>query len=162
MEVKDLLEAIGIKPEEGKEIDLDTFKEQFGKTYVGREVAKQDKELVGHITGKVLGSITTEAKRVFGFQNADVEGKKVEEILQMGIEKTQKQIEELKAAGAATDDTKVKKLQEEIAVREGKIKEFETLYNNQKQEFEGFKTQVETEKEQNAINQHYKNYLSKI
>lgn len=88
---------------ESKEDALKAFHEK----YVSREVAPMDPDLKKQIVGRRLGELTTHAKRAFGFQNSDVDGLKLEDVIQKGTETLRAKIEELEKKGGGEPDEKL-------------------------------------------------------
>lgn len=103
METKELLSVLGI---DGVE-NIDQFKEKFNKSFVGRGIALEDEEIKSKIVGKITGGITTNLKREFGLENKDIEGKKVEEILELGLTKYKTKISELETNLTKNTDEKL-------------------------------------------------------
>ena len=108
--------------------NLDEFKGKFNKSFINRNIAVDDDEIKSKVVGKVLGGISTAMKREFELENKDIEGKKVEEILALGVQKTKSKISELEVSiGKTKDET---------------VAEWETKANKFKKEAEEYKGQV--------------------
>lgn len=118
IEAKQILELLDFQgnPEEATP---ELIQEHIGKTFIGREVAHTDEELVNKITGKRMGSFNTVQTRTFKelgveFAPEEVKGKKEEEIFQLGIQKINEQINSLKESAKQGSDAKAIKLQKEL------------------------------------------------
>lgn len=120
MEIKDLLDYLGV--EDAK--DLDSFKKGFQGKYITRAEANDDDEIKSKITGKITGSITTLAKRLFGLSSEEINGKKWEEIVELGKAKQDSLIEELKSKQGQSSDETVKDLQAKLEKATARLQEY--------------------------------------
>lgn len=120
MELKDLLDYLGV--EDAK--DLDSFKKSFSGKYITRAEANDDDEIKSKITGKITGSITTLAKRLFGLSSEEINGKKWEEIVELGKAKQDSIIEELKSKQGQSSDEAVKELQAKLEKANARLQEY--------------------------------------
>src|SRR5690606_9194923 len=125
-------------------------KEWFDQTYIKRENIGEDEEIAKTITGKRIGALETFAKSKFKehgveFEKGSFEGKKVEDILDMGFKKLSetysKKLEELKENGRGSAD---KQKQELVAANEKLAND----YNELKKLHEGLQSTMQ-EKETN-------------
>lgn len=100
--------------------DLDSFKEKFNSTYIRRENVKSDDKLAAEVTGKRLGLLEQDVRKAFketGFalDNLDTSGKKVEELIQIGLnhikDTTSSKISELEEQGFKNNDEQFKELE---------------------------------------------------
>lgn len=106
--------------DEAKEFEsIDQFKDALHKKYVSREVAVDDEEIKNKVTGKVLGTIETKAKREFGLSEEEIKDKKASEVIEIGAAKLKARIAELekgiKEGGKGGEE--LVKLQEELALQ---------------------------------------------
>jgi len=103
MEIKDILSTLGIEKAE----NLDQFKDQFNKSYIGRQIALEDDEIKTKVVGKITGGISTAMKREFELDSKEIEGKKVEDILAVGVLKLKSKITELETNATKSKDEAV-------------------------------------------------------
>jgi len=120
MELKDLLDYLGVEDVK----DLDAFKKSFSGKYITRAEANDDDEIKSKITGKITGSITTLAKRLFGLSSEEINGKKWEEIVELGKAKQDSLIEELKSKQGQSSDEAVKELQAKLEKANARLQEY--------------------------------------
>jgi transcription initiation factor IIE alpha subunit len=120
MEIKDLLDYLGVEDVK----DLDAFKKSFSEKYITRAEANDDDEIKSKITGKITGSITTLAKRLFGLSSEEINGKKWEEIVELGKAKQDSLIEELKSKQGQSSDEAVKELQAKLEKANARLQEY--------------------------------------
>src|SRR5690606_1992027 len=120
MEIKDLLDYLGVEDVK----DLDAFKKSFSGKYITRAEANDDDEIKSKITGKITGSITTLAKRLFGLSSEEINGKKWEEIVELGKAKQDSLIEELKSKQGQSSDEAVKELQAKLEKANARLQEY--------------------------------------
>jgi len=110
---------------------IDQFKDAVHKKYVSRQIAIEDEDIKSKVTGKVLGTLDTKVRREFGLTDDEAKGKKVSELIEIGMAKQKATIDELqskiKAGKADGDDEAVKKLQEDLAETKRRAKEFEAV-----------------------------------
>lgn len=107
MDTTELLSVLGV---DGVE-NIDQFKDKFNAKFVSREVAIKDPEIKSKVTGQITGGLTTLFKREFGLSNEEIEGKKVEEVFSLGLEKNKKVISELEVNAGKQKDEVVIELQ---------------------------------------------------
>lgn len=139
MELKDLLDLIGIDADD--KTTLDDVKAKFHETWASVKLVPTDERFTKPIVGKALGSITTALQRSFkstGIELSDEElkDKRVEEIIDLGFGKVGGKIKELDEKSKAGNDTKLKKAEEELENWKKKYEERDTLYQTVKGEFE--------------------------
>lgn len=125
METAELLSVLGI---DGVET-VDQFKEKFNKSFVNRQYAVDDEEIKTKIVGKITGKLSTLYKQEFGLENKEIEGKKVEEIFELGISKQKSKITELEVNLTKNADEK--------------SAEWQTKYEKQKKDANEYKSQLE-------------------
>jgi hypothetical protein len=102
MEQKEILAFLDLEDVK----DLTELKEKFNNKFTPISDLEDVKKKLGDFTGKHAGSTTTIVKRLAGLENKDIEGKKWEEVVELGFNKLRTQIEELEnsKAGANTDE----------------------------------------------------------
>ncbi|MES2829672.1 MAG: hypothetical protein V4687_16035 [Bacteroidota bacterium] len=74
----------------------DEFKKGFTEKFYTEKDITSNKKLTGIATGFLSGKLTTKLKRDYKLDQADVEGKTIEEILDLAIQKAETEKEELK------------------------------------------------------------------
>jgi transcription initiation factor IIE alpha subunit len=151
MEIKDLLDYLGVEDVK----DLDAFKKSFSEKYITRAEANDDDEIKSKITGKITGSITTLAKRLFGLTSEEINGKKWEEIVELGKAKQDSLIEELKSKQGQSSDEAVKELQAKLEKANARLQEYkdnnsllQKTLEDTKADYEG---RIKTEKINNIL-----------
>jgi len=133
MELQQILDFMGFKEAPA---DIEAFKAEFGKNYIGKNIAAKDPEIRSKVAGEVLGAATVLAKREFGLEGEDLKDKKLEEVLQLGLEKQKNLMDELKAAASKGDDEKVKALQDQLESVKKQAKEEADLRKSIAQQLE--------------------------
>ena len=119
---KDLVDGL-----EKGEKTVDDFKTYFQTTFIAKSMALEDSEIKNALIGKALGSVTTKAKTAFGFENKDIEGKKIEDVIAMGVEKFQAEISDLKKLQSEGGDKAVTALQAKLSKAEKDALDYKTL-----------------------------------
>lgn len=141
MELKDLMGFIDI----GEVKTIDEFKEKFNGKFAPKSDLEDANKKLSEFTGKFAGSATTMIKRFAGLENKDIEGKKWEEVLELGFNKYKNQLEELEASksGASTEEI-AKEFQKKIDKLTKERDEFKaahettlSTYEKDKGEWEG-------------------------
>lgn len=160
LEAKDLLEYMGLKPDEVSTID--DFKAKIDTSFVRRDQVIKDKELVSQITGKVVGSATTTLNSVakdLGIEitEDDIKGKKLEDVIRTVGNKAKDfystKITELETLASSTDkEAIVKEYQTKINKLEQKYNDTNKLLDTTKQDYEGKIQGYENEKKQFKVN----------
>jgi len=109
--------------------------------YVAREVAPMDKDLKKQITGRVLGEITTHAKRTFGLQNSDVQDLRLEDVISKAAESYESKIKELEEKSGGQPDeksqAKIQELQAKIQQKDQELMERNQKLEETEQEWQG-------------------------
>lgn len=143
---------LGIDPAEVE--SLDQAKEKFNSTFINRNEAKKDPEIVSAATGKIAGSIERLLEKTypdFDFNTEELKGKKIEDKIRAVSAFHQSKYSELeeKAKTAGTGDTKAitEKYEGEIKQWQQKHKETEGLLKSLKETHE--KTVVEFQEKEN-------------
>jgi hypothetical protein len=140
LSTEEILKTLGI---EGVET-IDQFREKVSETFVSRKLALEDDEIKSKVTGRITGSITTALKKAYELDSKDIEGKKVEEILAIGLQKS---------------SGRVKSLEEELTkTRDEVVVDLQAKAEKYKNEFVQYKTQAETL--QQALQERELNFLN--
>ncbi len=158
MELKDVLTTLGIDKAE----NLDQFKDQFNKSYVGRQIAVDDEEIRTKMVGKITGKLATAMRQEFELETKDVDGKKIEEVLSLGTSKLKSKIAELEERATKTKDeavlewqTKADKYKKEAGDYKGQIEGLTKALDETKGSFE-------KEKKSWNINKGYEDSYKKV
>lgn len=144
MEAKDLLDFLGLDPEQVK--DIDTFKGEFGKKYFTEKQIHSDKELLGRFTGKTMQKVTKamlDHARELELDVEDLKADTPEDTIKAITGKLSahygKQIEDVKSQVGKSGEEAIKPWQE-------KVSKFEQALNDEKkakkeiaEQFEGYK-----------------------
>lgn len=135
LEITDVLASLGIdkKPEE---ITADEFKSVVGEKYVLKESVLKDESIKKQITGKVLGTISTNLAKELGLTSGEIKDKTVEEIVGAYKQKVAGQITKLEEEGKKGNDKKIEDLLKKqgefeaaIKLKDDGLKEWENKYN---------------------------------
>lgn len=135
LEITDVLASLGIdkKPEE---ITADEFKSVVGEKYVLKESVLKDESIKKQITGKVLGTISTNLAKELGLTSGEIKDKTVEEIVGAYKQKVADQITKLEEEGKKGNDKKIEDLLKKqgefeaaIKLKDDGLKEWENKYN---------------------------------
>lgn len=132
-------------PEDLADKPIDEVKGKFHEQFVARAIADSDEEIVNKITGKRMGVLTNLAKREFGLESSEIEGKKFEELITIASKKTKAQIEELKAA-AEGKNPDAKEWETKIKAAQTERDQFKKMAEEKDREFGEFKQTAEQEK----------------
>ena len=89
--VKFIKDYTGLDPANAEE-----FKKGFTEKFYTEKDITSNKKLTGIATGFLSGKLTTKLKRDYKLDQSDVEGKTIEEIIDLAIQKTEAEKEELK------------------------------------------------------------------
>lgn len=159
MEIKDVLESLGLPQ------DLDSTEkivEAHRNNYLLKSEAHEDEDVKGKITGKLLGELTTKAKKLFGFSNEDIKDKHFKDILTEGVESYKTKLTELEEQSTKGGDEVVNKLKTDLE----KLKTQANQYKGDLEKVLGEKTELETtftnKLKQFKVDSVYKEQLSKI
>lgn len=171
IELKQVFEFLGYKPEDFKEID--ELKTKFDSEFMRSSNITEDSEPVKKILGKVFGTLENDIKKVakgfeldIDFEGADFQAnKKVNEKLKFVIgkfdEKNKLVIADLTTKASQGNDDKVKDITAKWEQAKQKAKDNETLLNSTKSDFESFKTNTATEIKNTKLSVHEKEIFSK-
>lgn len=164
-----ILSFLGFKPEEIK--TEEDFKSTFETKFGVKDQLINDKEFVGKIFGKRVGSIDTAAKSGFKkmgveFAKEEVDGKPVEEVIEIGLNKiaelNKKAMEDFEKTSKGTTDEQVKEWKNKYKALEDKYKDTEGLLSKTAQDFEGYKKQTANQFKAENINRYKKDVIGKL
>jgi hypothetical protein len=147
----DFLKALGLPEEIAQAENEEKALEIFQKSYIHRDLAVKDPDILSAATGKRLGSFETTLKGYLpeGFDAAAIKGKPVEDIAKTVIEHYKGEattlsttIKELEKGGANTEKlsqltTELERVKNENKTLANQAKEFETALGTTKTEYEG-------------------------
>ena len=125
------------------------FKNFINTTFISKTMALDDEDIKGKIVGKLIGGITTKLKAVGGLDKKEIEGKKIEDIIDLLGVKHTTALDEIKKQNTGTADeavkalnTKIEKLQRERDDFKGinetlntKLAETQTTFDSKIKEF---------------------------
>lgn len=147
MELKDVLGAIGINPDEVKTID--DFKQRFEKSFVRPESITEESEIAKTLIGKKFGHQEKEIRQIAkefeielgdDFKEAKKVTDKVKLILSSTKSKYETEIEALKKQQIPNE--LVTELENKLAKQAAKAKDYEALLNSTKSEFETYQQKI--------------------
>lgn len=171
IETKEVLEFLGYKPEDFKE--LADLKTKFDAEFIRTSAITEDSEPVKKILGKTFGTLENEIKKVakgfdivIDFEGADYQAnKKVADkfkfVLNTHNEASKLIIDDLTAKAGLGNDEKIKDLTTKIEKHQQKTKDLQALLDSTKGEYETFKTTKETEIKNTKLNVHKSEIFSK-
>lgn len=131
MEVKDLLDTLGIEAE-----SIEDFKSNFQTKFIPKAQAWEDDEVRSKATGAITHGINQFAKKKLGLSPDEIKGKKYEDVLEHGFLKFQQEIEELKAQGSASNDTVITELKDKLEKASKTINDYKGQVETTKQQAE--------------------------
>jgi len=159
IELKDITEYLGINAEE---IDsIDTFKQKFDTEFIRSSAISEDFEPIKKIVGKKFGSLETELKRLSGQYGVEWTGdeykdKSLGERMKLSMDKmltdSKSEFEEYKKVNGGGKEEVIKEWTSKYDKLKNEKSDYEKLLESTKQEFEGFKGQVENEKKSYKVN----------
>lgn len=164
-----ILAYLGLEVEKIK--TEDDFKSNFESKFGVKDQLLNDKEFVGKIFGKRVGSIDTAAKSGFKkmgveFAKEEIEGKQVEDVIELGLNKiaemNKKAMEDYEKTFKGTADEQVKTWKEKYTQVEAKAKDWESMATKTASEFEGFKKDQATRSKSDMINNFKKSSIGKL
>lgn len=142
--VQDLAESVGLTLADGEELTKEKFVEHVTGKYVPIETAAKDPKIISQVTGKRMGELTTKVAQLFGFKSSEVEGKKLEELLDGVSQKYATEMETLKAEAGKGNDKKVEELtktlqqkEAELRIKENGLSELNQALEKERNEFSG-------------------------
>lgn len=137
IELKDVLESLGVDADPEK-LTVDEFKTQVGGKYILRDAVLKDENYKKTFTGAAFGKLATKTRQLFELKTDDVVDKDFEEILGIVKTKYDAKLADLESKVGQPNDKKVedlmKKLTEkdnELALKENGLKEWETKFNTE-------------------------------
>jgi hypothetical protein len=164
-----IITFLGFKPEEIK--TEEDFKTNFTKKFGIKDDLLNDKDFVGKIFGKRVGSIESavksQAKKMgIDFTKEEIEGKPVEDIVELSFNKiaelNKNAMDKFEKESKGTVDEQVKTWKEKQKATEDKLKDTEGLLAKTTQDFEGYKKDTVTKYKQDNINNYKKSVLGKL
>lgn len=151
IEATEALKYLGIEPEKLEEYpDIDAFKSEFDSTFIKQDQVASNKDLANRIYGSRLGTLTTEAKKMFKeagveFEDGEIaKDAKVEDLLTHGLQKLTStyiaKVEEAKKLASGGEGAS-KELQE-------KIEKLERDYKDSKNSVASLSDQLQQKEEE--------------
>lgn len=149
-ELNEYLEFMGFDPD----TSLDDFKQGINEQWGRRDALLKDKEFVQQVTGKALGSITTKIASMYKENGIEldketIEKNPVEAVAKIGMAKLianyDEKLEGIKADGSKNVDKRIAELKTQLDTTAREKTQIESMLNEQKEQFEQFRTQKETE-----------------
>lgn len=161
MELKQILEVVGYegKPEELTEEKL---RAHMMHSFVGKSVAHEIPEIQERITGTFFRKFNTRLKQTFGLTESEIEGKKVEDILDYTKNKYQTELDALREAGKSGKDKQVADLMKQLEEKDKSMNDYKTKLEQTAQEYENFKKQSDDTIREAQIRFHLKDFKGKI
>jgi len=157
------LKSLGYQVEKLEDFNEEQFNAAFHKSFISRDKVDKDEDLVRGIVGKRMGSLEVAVKRAFGLKDADIAGKKLEEVFDLAATNYTSQISDLntkiETAGKGKGDAEALKKIEDLT----KMKEqLEGKLNAVAGEYETFKTESANKLKATTLNTAYAGALSKV
>lgn len=145
MEIKDLTEFLGVTAE-----NINDFKEAFNKKYIFTETHSKT---LGEINGKVSHELK-KAFKAIGVEvtSEELKEKSLTEIPALISEKVKSRFEELESATKLTKEQIEEKVGKDLSKYKQQLADLTTIHETTKNEYETFKSQVETDKRNFVIN----------
>jgi len=112
--VKDIAGVIGFTIEDEEKLNVEDLTKFIDEKFVAREHATKDQKIIDSVFGKTVGSLRTKIKQLGEFDAKEIEGAKIEDLLEKFNEKKNAQIEELKTKGKDGNDKKLNDLIAEL------------------------------------------------
>jgi len=159
MESKEVLKALGL-PE-----DLDSVEkvvDAHRSSYLLKNEAHEDETVKGKITGKLFGELTTEAKRAFGLETAEIKDMHIKDILKLGVEKQNTKIKELEETAGKGSEEVIGKLKTEAEKYKGQANQYKTDLEKVVGEKAELETQFTGKLKQHKIDTVYKDAMAKL
>lgn len=147
VEVKDITAFTGIEAD-----SIEDFKSKFNESYIPK--AEYTKAM-----GEVNGKLQTAVKKVGKDLGVELETedwkKPLTEVLPLFGEKVKGRFTELEGAKSATAEEIENKYKGELDTYKQKVNDYKALNETLKSQFEGFKTEVESEKKNFKVSTHF-------
>lgn len=103
MEIKEVIEYLGVEAS-----DLEAFKTAFQERFIPKDQAPDEEKIKSSTVGRFTGAFKTKAKQLFDLDSEELsKAEKWEDILEMGVSKQKKLIEELKLSSTNTNDATI-------------------------------------------------------
>lgn len=145
MELKEILDFTGIKAD-----SIEDFKTNFESTFIKKDLAAKDPDIISRTTGKRINELTQKIKPVLQkhgidlFTVEDFKTKSLDEIIEQGMEHysaaTSATIKELEGKASQNGNEQVKEWQDKYSKLEGKYKDTDKALKEVSTEFTGYKT----------------------
>lgn len=141
---------------------VDDFKTNHDTAFIPMASAENNPDVIKRVSGKIIGSLQTKMGQHFKsrgieFKPEEIKDKILEDIVDLGLNK----MTELSTKALTEMEGKLGKPSEQLAELQGKygelekkLKDKDTAILNVQTEFDGFKTQVFTEKKQGKVKQY--------
>lgn len=161
MEATELITKLGLDPATIKTVD--DFHTAVDETFIRRDAAEKDPDIVGKVTGKTLGAIQVNYLRELkglGVELApdEIKDKKVSDIQKLGLQKLHdlhsNEKEELKKTAGKGNDEKVVELENKYKAFEKKYNDLDSLHKTTLTEFSTFKEQKESQEKAGKVGAH--------
>lgn len=120
MEAKDLLDYLGVEAS-----DLESFKATFKENFIPKAEAADEDKIKSSVTGRITGAFKTKAKQLFDLDSEELaKAEKWEDILDMGVKKQNKLIEELRLSSTNTNDATITDLNSKLEKANQTVREY--------------------------------------
>ncbi len=140
LKVEEILKEFDISGDPEK-LTIEEVRTARDTKFIGRAVVMEDDEFIKKATGKVTGSIQTALNRGFKdleieFAPEEIKGKKIEEVIALGIEKAKNSFSEIKEKSKAGNDVKLTAAEKKADEYKLRAKENEDALNATKGQLE--------------------------
>jgi len=112
--VKDIAGVIGFNIEDEEKLNVEDVTKFIDEKFVSRENATKDQKIIDSVFGKTVGSLRTKIKQIGGFESKEIEGAKVEDLLDRLAEKHNTEVTTLKEKSKEGNDKKLNDLIAEL------------------------------------------------
>lgn len=147
IELKDITAFTGIEAE-----DIESFKAKFNESYVPKA---EHSKAIGEINGKLSHAVKKVGKELGVELDAEDLKKPLTEVLPLFGERVKTRFIELEGQKSATAEEIEAKYKGEVETYKQKVNDYKQLNDTLKSQFEGFKTEVETEKKTFKVATHF-------
>jgi hypothetical protein len=155
IETKEVLAFIGIEAD-----SIDTLKEQFNTKYLPKE---EHVKTLGELNGKLTASIKKAGKEVgIELDATDIKDKSLTEIIPLFGERVKGKFTELEGHKSSTAEEIEAKYKGDLSTYQQKVNDLKQLNETLKSQFEGFKTEVETEKKTFKVDSYFDGAFGKL
>lgn len=111
---EEIVKALGLEVDNIDELDIASFNEKLLTKFVPLEGIEKNETVRTKLVGKVLGSAGTKTAQLFGLEKSEYDGKPLEEIVQIGKAKLDKQLTDAQELAKAGFDENGKKLAKKL------------------------------------------------